>query len=60
MYLGDLYTVAPSIAGLPALSLPCGTDRHGMPVGLQLVAPPLGEPLLYAVGDALEQVIPEK
>lgn len=60
MYFSDLYTVAPSIAGLPALSLPCGTDRHGMPVGLQLVAPPLGEPLLYAVGDALEQVITEK
>lgn len=37
MYLGDIYTIAVNLAGLPAISLPCGTDRHGLPVGLQLI-----------------------
>lgn len=33
MYLGDIYTVPVNIAGIPALSLPCGTDEAGLPVG---------------------------
>lgn len=37
MYLGDIYTVSVNLAGLPAISLPCGTDREGMPIGLQLI-----------------------
>ncbi len=39
MYLSDIYTISTNLAGLPAMSLPCGTGRHGLPVGLQLIAP---------------------
>jgi aspartyl-tRNA(Asn)/glutamyl-tRNA(Gln) amidotransferase subunit A len=46
MYLNDIYTIGANLAGLPAMSIPCGFVR-GLPVGLQLVAPPLKEaPLL--------------
>jgi len=37
MYLSDIYTIAVNLAGLPAMSLPCGFDREGLPVGLQLI-----------------------
>lgn len=37
MYLGDIYTVAVNLAGLPAVSLPCGKDSKGLPIGLQLI-----------------------
>lgn len=37
MYLGDIYTIAVNLAGLPAVSLPCGKDAAGLPVGLQLI-----------------------
>ena len=36
MYMGDIYTVSVNLAGLPAVSIPCGFDRQGLPVGLQL------------------------
>ena len=37
MYLGDIYTIAVNLAGLPAVSLPCGKDTEGLPIGLQLI-----------------------
>ena len=37
MYLGDIYTISVNLAGLPGISLPCGTDRQGLPIGLQLI-----------------------
>lgn len=37
MYLGDVYTVAANLAGLPAISIPCGIDSKGLPIGLQLI-----------------------
>ncbi len=37
MYLGDIYTVAVNLAGLPAMTLPCGLDKKGLPIGLQLI-----------------------
>ncbi|MDE6874084.1 MAG: aspartyl/glutamyl-tRNA amidotransferase subunit A, partial [Lachnospiraceae bacterium] len=43
MYLGDIYTVAVNLAGLPAISLPCGCDDQGLPIGLQLIGKPFGE-----------------
>jgi aspartyl-tRNA(Asn)/glutamyl-tRNA(Gln) amidotransferase subunit A len=39
MYLGDIYTVLPNIVGLPSASIPCGFDRKGLPVGLQIIGP---------------------
>lgn len=37
MYLGDIYTISINLAGLPGLSIPCGKDRKGLPIGLQLI-----------------------
>jgi len=54
MMLGDRYTVPASLAGLPALSLPCGRGEGNMPVGMQLVGAPFSESLLYRVGYAYE------
>jgi aspartyl-tRNA(Asn)/glutamyl-tRNA(Gln) amidotransferase subunit A len=48
MYLGDLYTVLASLAGVPAISIPNGTDEKGLPIGLQVIAPAFGEAKLLA------------
>lgn len=52
MYLGDMYTVPINIAGVPALSLPCGVDKDNMPVGMQLIGANHSEELLYRIGNA--------
>ena len=57
MYLGDIHTVPVNIAGIPALSMPCGVDRDGLPVGLQLMGKTFSEPTLYRVGQALEEAL---
>ena len=43
MYLSDIYTVSVNLAGLPALSMPCGFDSKGIPIGAQLIGPALGD-----------------
>ncbi len=55
MYLGDVYTVPVNIAGVPALSLPCGSDQDGMPVGMQLIGRHFSEAQLYRAAYAFEQ-----
>lgn len=50
MYLVDLYTVSANLTGIPALSLPCGATKSGLPIGLQLQAPPLAEAKLLRAG----------
>lgn len=55
MYLGDIYTVPVNIAGVPALSLPCGKTEGGLPIGMQLIGKALSEPLLYRAGFAFEK-----
>lgn len=54
MYMGDIYNVPVNIAGLPALTVPCGTGEGGMPVGMQLIGPKFSEALLYRAGYAFE------
>lgn len=54
MYLGDVYTVPVNIAGVPALSLPCGRDGDGLPVGMQLIGRAFDEATLYRFGQAYE------
>lgn len=46
MYLSDIYTVSVNLAGLPGISVPCGFDSDGMPVGAQLVGAPLGDDVI--------------
>lgn len=55
MYLSDLYTVPANLAGLPALSMPCGLDGDGLPVGAQLIGPRFGEQVLLNVAHAYQQ-----
>lgn len=55
MYLADVFTVPVNLAGLPALSLPCG-DVGGLPVGLQFIAPWWGEDTLFTAGKEYEQL----
>jgi len=54
MYLSDVFTVSANLAGLPALSLPCG-QTEGLPEALQLIGPPLGEPALLRAGHVYQQ-----
>ncbi|MDQ2085948.1 Asp-tRNA(Asn)/Glu-tRNA(Gln) amidotransferase subunit GatA [Herbivorax sp. ANBcel31] len=55
MYSGDVYTAAANIAGLPGLSIPCGTDKDNLPIGLQLIGKPLAESTLLRVAYTFEQ-----
>ncbi len=55
MYLADLLTIPANLAGLPAISLPCGFDDQGLPIGLQLIAGVLEEPKLLQVAHHYEQ-----
>ena len=54
MYLGDIYTVSVNLAGLPALSMPCGLDAEGMPIGAQLIAPHFGEGAALSAAHAFQ------
>ncbi len=58
MYLTDIYTVPINIAGLAAMSLPCGLGAQGLPIGLQIITKPLGEPSMLRAAYALEQAFP--
>ncbi|MBI1265115.1 MAG: Asp-tRNA(Asn)/Glu-tRNA(Gln) amidotransferase subunit GatA [Alphaproteobacteria bacterium] len=55
MYLNDIFTVTANIAGIPAMSVPAGLDKDGLPLGLQVIAPALDEETMFAVAGALER-----
>ncbi len=55
MYLNDLMTIPVNLAGLPAISIPCGFDKKGLPVGLQLIGNVLQEEKLFQIAYAYEQ-----
>lgn len=54
MYSGDIYTVPVNIAGLPAISMPCGADKDGMPIGMQLIGKALSEKTIIRAAWAFE------
>jgi aspartyl-tRNA(Asn)/glutamyl-tRNA(Gln) amidotransferase subunit A len=54
MYLADIYTTGANLAGLPAISIPCGFTRAGLPIGLQLLAPAFAESRLLAAARYFE------
>jgi aspartyl-tRNA(Asn)/glutamyl-tRNA(Gln) amidotransferase subunit A len=54
MYLADILTVAPNLAGIPAISQPCGLTKAGLPIGLQTIGPALGEEICFRVAGAYE------
>jgi aspartyl-tRNA(Asn)/glutamyl-tRNA(Gln) amidotransferase subunit A len=55
MYLSDIYTVSVNLAGLPAVSLPCGTDSKGLPIGMQLIGRHFGERDILRAAYSFEQ-----
>lgn len=55
MYLSDIYTISANLAGLPAISIPCGFSREGLPIGLQIIAKPFDEEALFKLGFIYEQ-----
>ena len=56
MYAADICTVTVNIAGLPAISVPCGVASNGMPVGLQLIGPKFSEQMLFNVAGTYENI----
>ncbi len=55
MYLSDIFTISCNLAGLPGISLPCGFTKAGLPVGLQILGAPLGEPTVLRAAYSYEQ-----
>ena len=55
MYLSDIYTISVNLAGIPAISIPCGFTKKGLPVGLQILVKPFNEELLFKVAYTYEQ-----
>jgi aspartyl-tRNA(Asn)/glutamyl-tRNA(Gln) amidotransferase subunit A len=55
MYLGDIYTISVNLAGLPGMSVPCGVDSKGLPIGVQLIGDCFQEKKLIRAGYAFEQ-----
>jgi aspartyl-tRNA(Asn)/glutamyl-tRNA(Gln) amidotransferase subunit A len=55
MYLSDIFTISVNLAGLPGLSVPCGVDGNGMPIGLQVIGRPFDEATVLRVGQTYEQ-----
>lgn len=55
MYLSDVFTLSVNLAGICAISLPCGLADSSRPIGLQIIGPHFAEPTLFAVGHAFQQ-----
>jgi hypothetical protein len=58
MYLSDILTISLNLAGLPGMSVPCGFDAQGLPIGLQLIGRPFDEARLLGAAHAYEQATP--
>ncbi|MEX1037346.1 MAG: Asp-tRNA(Asn)/Glu-tRNA(Gln) amidotransferase subunit GatA [Acidimicrobiia bacterium] len=56
MYLSDICTIPSNLSGDPAISVPIGLDSRGLPIGFQVMAPALGEPMMYRVASVVEQL----
>jgi aspartyl-tRNA(Asn)/glutamyl-tRNA(Gln) amidotransferase subunit A len=55
MYLSDVYTIAANLAGVPAISIPCGFDKNNLPVGLQILSPSFSEDKLLRIARMYEK-----
>lgn len=55
MYLSDIYTVTGDLAGVPAISVPCGSSSYGLPIGLQIFGPPFSEGHILQLAQAFER-----
>ena len=55
MYLSDIYTIPANLAGIPAMSIPCGFSKDNLPIGLQILAKPFDEEAIFTAAYAFEQ-----
>ncbi|OIO37050.1 MAG: aspartyl/glutamyl-tRNA amidotransferase subunit A [Candidatus Omnitrophica bacterium CG1_02_44_16] len=55
MYLSDIYTISANLAGIPAISLPCGLTKKGLPIGMQVLGKPFGEEDIFRLAYQYEQ-----
>jgi aspartyl-tRNA(Asn)/glutamyl-tRNA(Gln) amidotransferase subunit A len=55
MYLSDIYTITGSLAGIPCMSIPCGTTAAGLPVGMQILTKHFDEAGMFRLADAFER-----
>ncbi|MBU1999040.1 MAG: Asp-tRNA(Asn)/Glu-tRNA(Gln) amidotransferase subunit GatA [Candidatus Omnitrophica bacterium] len=55
MYLSDVYTISANLAGIPGISVPCGFTQQGLPVGLQILAKPFAEEIIFRAAYTYEQ-----
>ena len=60
MYLSDIYTISANLAGIPGLSIPCGKDNKGLPIGMQLLGGCFQEKTLLRAGFAYEKAREEE
>jgi aspartyl-tRNA(Asn)/glutamyl-tRNA(Gln) amidotransferase subunit A len=56
MYLSDVCTIPSNLSGHPAISVPIGLDDCGLPIGFQVMAPALGEAMLFQAANAVERL----
>jgi aspartyl-tRNA(Asn)/glutamyl-tRNA(Gln) amidotransferase subunit A len=56
MYLGDLFSVQANVVGVPAISIPCGKDKNGLPIGLQIIADDFEEAKLLHFSNLITQL----
>jgi aspartyl-tRNA(Asn)/glutamyl-tRNA(Gln) amidotransferase subunit A len=55
MYLSDICTISINLAGVPAISVPCGLDGEGLPIGMQVIGKPFDEATILRIAYAYEQ-----
>ncbi len=55
MYLSDIYTISVNLSGVPAISIPCGFSKEGLPIGLQIIAKPFAEEMMFRITYTYEQ-----
>ncbi len=57
MYLSDIFTIPVNLAGVPAMSVPCGFTKSGLPIGMQLIASPFDEETIFRAAHSFEQEV---
>ena len=55
MYLSDIFTLSVNLAGLPAMSIPCGFSSSNLPIGLQLIGRPFDEETILTIGNQFQK-----
>ncbi|MBU0467476.1 MAG: Asp-tRNA(Asn)/Glu-tRNA(Gln) amidotransferase subunit GatA [Candidatus Omnitrophica bacterium] len=56
MYLSDIFTISANLSGIPAISIPCGFSSNDLPIGMQIMAKPFDEEMLFRIGYTYQQI----